>query len=103
MRSGGGHSTLSYVHGANLLLLPRARGPVLCYSSTFRGVMSTSTRGHRLSRKAFHLGGEHLQTPLLCAVFKAHLEEGKDIGDIDVLSDIAASVGMMTKDEVCQE
>ncbi|TFK75109.1 thioredoxin-like protein [Pluteus cervinus] len=66
---------------------------------TFRGVMSTSTRGHRLSQKAFQLGGEKLQTPLLCAVFKAHLEEGKDIGDIDVLSDIAASVGMMTKDE----
>jgi len=66
---------------------------------SFRGVMSQSTRGHRLSRKAYQLGGEKLQTPVLCALFKAHLEEGQDIADLEILSDIAAKTGMMTKEE----
>lgn len=37
---------------------------------------------------------------MLTALFKAYLEEGKDIADFDVLSDIAESTGMMTKEEV---
>lgn len=62
--------------------------------------MSQSTRGHRLSQKAYQIGGEKLQLPLLCALFKAHLEDGRDIADLDVLSDLAEGVGMMTKEEV---
>ncbi|KAF8640211.1 hypothetical protein AX16_010108 [Volvariella volvacea WC 439] len=68
---------------------------------SFRGVMSQSTRAHRLSQKAYQIGGQNFQVPLLCALFKAYLEEGQDIADIDVLSDIAANVGVMTKDQVC--
>lgn len=63
------------------------------------GYVSQSTRGHRLSRKAYHLGGQKLQLPLLCAIYKAHLQEGKDIADFEVLADIATSVGMMTREE----
>ncbi|KAJ7221020.1 thioredoxin-like protein [Mycena haematopus] len=66
---------------------------------SFKGVVSQSTRAHRLSRKAYRMGGAQLQLPYLTAIFRVHLEEGKDIGDIDVLSDVAAEVGMMTKAE----
>jgi len=66
---------------------------------TFRGVVSQSTRAHRLSRKAFRLGGMEMQLPFLNAIFRAHLQESKDVADINVLSDVAAEVGMMTKAE----
>jgi len=66
---------------------------------TFRGVVSQSTRAHRLSRKAYRMGGAQMQLPYLTAIFRVHLEEAKDIADIDVLSDVAAEIGMMTKAE----
>ncbi|KAJ7510433.1 thioredoxin-like protein [Mycena galericulata] len=66
---------------------------------SFHGVVSQSTRAHRLSRKAFHLGGMDMQLPFLMAIFRTHLQESKDVADINVLSDVAAEVGMMTKAE----
>ncbi|KAJ7086124.1 thioredoxin-like protein [Mycena belliarum] len=63
---------------------------------SFNGVVSQSTRAHRLSRKAFRLGGMKLQLPFLMAVFRAHLQEAKDIGDPDVLADLAVEVGIMS-------
>jgi len=63
----------------------------------FSGVMSQTTRAHRLSRKAYLLGGQRLQLPLTCALYKAHLEEGKDIADFGILGDIAERVGMMSR------
>lgn len=46
------------------------------------------------------MGGSRYQEALLSAVFKEHMENSKDISDVDVLSDIAEDVGMMTKDDV---
>ncbi|KAF5392364.1 hypothetical protein D9757_001464 [Collybiopsis confluens] len=66
---------------------------------TFKGLVSQSTRAHRLSRKAYMLGGQNKQLPFLCAVFRAYLEEGKDVADLDVLSDIAAQTSVMPKQE----
>ncbi|THV02882.1 hypothetical protein K435DRAFT_652692 [Dendrothele bispora CBS 962.96] len=66
----------------------------------FKGMMSQSTRAHRLSRKAYLVGGQEKQLPLLCALFKAFLEDGKDIADPNVLSDIAQEVGVFSKEEV---
>lgn len=66
---------------------------------SFRGVQTQSTIAHRLSRKAYHLGGQEYQLPLIRAYFKEHLEEAKDIGDPEVLADIAARIGFMTKEE----
>ncbi|KAK1219369.1 hypothetical protein PQX77_017893 [Marasmius sp. AFHP31] len=66
---------------------------------SFKGVMSQSTRAHRLSRKAYLIGGQEKQLPFLCAVFKAHLEEGKDICDINVLADVAQDLDLMTREE----
>ncbi|KJA26341.1 hypothetical protein HYPSUDRAFT_133200 [Hypholoma sublateritium FD-334 SS-4] len=66
---------------------------------SLHGVMSQTTRAHRLVQKAYKLGGQRLQVPLLCAIFKAHLEDGKDIADYDVLADIAESSGTMSRNE----
>jgi len=66
---------------------------------SFRGVMSQSTLAHRLAIKAGQVGGQAKQLPVLCDIFKANLEEAQDISDINVLSDIAARNGVMTKDE----
>jgi len=66
---------------------------------SFRGVMSQTTRAHRLCRKAYTIGGQTLQIPLLCAVFKAHMEDEKDIADINVLAELAESTGTMSKAE----
>ncbi len=46
---------------------------------------------HRLIHWA---GIEDRQTPVAMALFRAYFEEGRDIGDNDVLADIADSVGM---------
>jgi predicted DsbA family dithiol-disulfide isomerase len=66
---------------------------------SFRGVMSQTTRAHRLCQKAYKIGGQKLQVPLLCAVFKAHMEDEQDIADINVLADLAANAGTMTREE----
>jgi len=65
----------------------------------FGGVVSQTTRAHRLSRKAYKMGGMRYQLPLLNALFKTYGDENKDIGDIDVLVELAASVDMMTREE----
>jgi len=62
------------------------------------GVTSSTVRAHRLSVKAYRLGGQGLQLPLLSAILKACHTESKDISSIEVLSDIAESVGVMSKD-----
>lgn len=66
---------------------------------SFRGVISQSTHAHRLAIKAAQIGGQSLQLPILCGIFKANLEDGKDIADLDVLADIAEGAGMMSKVE----
>jgi len=50
-----------------------------------------SQNAHRLSRFA-HRSGQ--QDAMIGALFKAYFEEGEDIGRIDVLADIAASLGL---------
>lgn len=62
--------------------------------------MSQSTRAHRLCQKAYQIGGQNLQTPLLCAIFKAYMEEGQDIADVQVLANLAESTGTMSKADV---
>jgi predicted DsbA family dithiol-disulfide isomerase len=63
--------------------------------------LSQSTRAHRLSVKAYRVGGQDMQQAVLQAYFKVYFHEGKDIGNIDILGDIAQSVGLMSKAEVC--
>lgn len=72
--------------------------PNICWD----GPLSQSTRAHRLSRKAYLMGGQTYQQPLLMALYKGYFEQEKDIADINVLSDIAEEVGLMTKDDALQ-
>ena len=50
-----------------------------------------TVNSHRLIRYAAEFD---LQTPVVSAVFDAYFLEGKDIGDISVLTDISAEVGL---------
>jgi len=66
---------------------------------TFKGFVSQTTRAHRLCQKAYQLGGQDLQIPLLKAIYKAHMEEGQDIGEIAVLAEIADNAGTMSREK----
>ena len=75
---------------------------IICifFFSTFKGFVSQTTRAHRLCQKAYQLGGQDLQIPLLKAIYKAHMEEGQDIAEIAVLADIADNAGTMSREKV---
>ena len=79
------------IHACRLTLTP--------YRS-FTGIMSSSLRAHRLSRKAYLLGKQNLQLPFICATFKAYLEMNQDISDINVLAQIAEAIKIMPRQEV---
>jgi len=66
---------------------------------TFKGFVSQTTRAHRLCQKAYQLGGQDLQIPLLNAIYKAYMEEGQDIAEIAVLADIADNAGTMSREK----
>lgn len=66
---------------------------------SLHGVMSESTLAQRLSLKAYNTGGQDMQTLLVLALFKAHLQEAKDIGHVETISDIAEQNNVMSKDE----
>ena len=70
------------------------------FYSTFKGFVCQTTRAHRLCQKAYQLGGQDFQIPLLKAIYKAYMEEGKDIAEIAVLADIADSAGTMSREKV---
>ncbi|MDJ0630359.1 MAG: DsbA family oxidoreductase [Rhodobacter sp.] len=59
----------------------------------FEGIKRTpnTLNAHRLIHWA---GIEGRQTPVVAALFRAYFREGRDIGDIDVLADIADAAGL---------
>ncbi|KAI0783585.1 thioredoxin-like protein [Abortiporus biennis] len=63
------------------------------------GVITQTTKAHRLLLKAWKLGGQDLQLPLLHALFKGYFEQSKNLGDIASLAGVAAEVGVMSHDE----
>jgi len=46
------------------------------------------------------MGGQKMQLPFILAIFKAFMEDGKDIADYDVLAEITEEAGVMSKDQV---
>ena len=62
--------------------------------------MSQTTRAHRMSQKAHKMGGQKMQLPFILAIFKAFMEDGKDIADYDVLAENTEEAGVMSKDQV---
>ncbi len=77
----------------------RAYAPVLEASEkaglkiNFEGIQRTpnTLNAHRLIHWA---GIEGRQTPTVSALFRAYFVEGRDIGDLDVLADVADGVGL---------
>jgi len=76
------------------------------------GQLSQSTRAHRIAVKAYKAGGQAVQQAVLQAYFKAYHHEGKEIGNLEFLGDVAQQVGLMSKaeaqaflktDELCEE
>lgn len=57
-------------------------------------------RAHRLSVKAYRQGGQDLQQAVVRQLLTASCAEGKDIGNIDLLADIAETAGVMSKADV---
>lgn len=84
---------------AEKLQVLRTWGEKLGIDIKFGGVISETTRAHRLSLKAYHIGGQDLQLPVLTAIFHACCTLNQDIGDYEVLAGIAEEVGMMSKEE----
>lgn len=68
--------------------------------SSFDGLVGHTTSAHRLCFKAAQVGGQELQLKLIAAIFDAHMVRDKDTSDVNVLADIADSVGVFTRDEV---
>jgi len=64
-------------------------------------VIGHTTNAHRLCYKAAQIGGQDSQLKIITAIFYASMVDSKDISDIQVLAEVAESVGLMTKDEVC--
>ncbi|OCH94403.1 thioredoxin-like protein [Obba rivulosa] len=65
----------------------------------FDGIISHTLRAHRLCLKAWKLGGQTLQQNFLDALFVAYFTNGKNIGDPEVLGDLAEASGVMSKAE----
>jgi len=63
------------------------------------GVVAPSTLAHRLAVKAYQVGGQEMQGKFNDILFNASFAEGKDISDVELLSDAAEKVGLMNKAE----
>ncbi|KAI1797238.1 thioredoxin-like protein [Ganoderma leucocontextum] len=68
----------------------------------FNGILTQTIRAHRLSRKAYVLGGQELQEKFLDVIFRSYFTEGNNIGDFNVLGDLAEEVGVMSKDKAIE-
>ncbi|RPD59992.1 thioredoxin-like protein [Lentinus tigrinus ALCF2SS1-7] len=68
----------------------------------FDGTVSQTIRAHRLSRKAFELGGQEMQEKYMDAIFHAYFTEGKNISDYEVLGELAEQAGIMSKEKTAE-
>jgi hypothetical protein len=72
----------------------------LFFSNT-GGNISNTLLAHRLLSKVGQLEvGTQAQLSLVHKIFKAYHEDEQDIGDVEVLSDLADDAGLMNKEEV---
>ena len=71
---------------------PRKRGAAVGLTFNFQDIEKApnTTLSHRLT----HLTPEDRHGEVLDAIYTAYFEDGRDIGDLDVLVDIAAQVGL---------
>lgn len=63
------------------------------------GPISNTLRAQRLTQHAWAVGGQAAQQAVIGAILRAAFEEGKDIGNVAVLADIAMSVSNDSEDD----
>lgn len=61
------------------------------------GLVSQTTRAHRLALKAYQKGGQTMQQAVIQQFFYEGCGQGKDIGNYELLADIAEKAGVMSK------
>lgn len=66
----------------------------------FDGVIAQTTLAHRLLLKAWNLGGQRLQLPLVNTLFKDYFSDGLNVADESILAKAAADHGVMSESEV---
>jgi len=76
-----------------------SRAKQLGLTVTYEGTITQTTRAHRVSLKAWKLGGQPIQEAFMKALHKAYFEQGRNIGDPEVLGEIAEASGVMSKAE----
>jgi predicted DsbA family dithiol-disulfide isomerase len=59
-----------------------------------RGLAVNTLNAHRLLRLAELEGGPEVQREVAAGLFEAHFSGGRDVGDLDVLAEIAGRAGM---------
>lgn len=77
----------------------RARAQELGMDFPFEGVITQTVRAHRLLIKAWQLGGQAKQQPILEALYKSYFVDCKSLGDYELLAQIAEDEKLMEKDE----
>ncbi|KZT73619.1 thioredoxin-like protein [Daedalea quercina L-15889] len=78
------------------------RAQQLGLTVNYGGTITQTVRAHRLSLKALKVGGQAMQQTYLRNIHKAYFEDNRNIGDLDVLGDLAEASGVMSKDEAAQ-
>lgn len=65
------------------------------------GIVCRSIQAHRLSVKAYQVGGQEMQQQLNSLIFDACFAKGEDISRDNFLADVAVKVGLMNRERVC--
>ncbi|KAN0092810.1 Thioredoxin-like fold [Tylopilus felleus] len=65
-------------------------------------VVCRSTQAHRLSVKAYQIGGQTMQQGLISLIFDAYFARGQDISSESFLADAAVKVGLMNRERAVQ-
>jgi len=75
----------------NMIATARGEGLVMDYD---RGLSVNTLDAHRVMRLAEHEYGADVQRALAERLFAAHFSEGRDVGDVETLVELASSSGV---------
>lgn len=64
------------------------------------GIVCRPNLAHRLSVKAYQIGGQDMQRDFNDIIFNAAFAEGSDISDADFLVNTAVEIGLMNREKV---